>query len=934
MAKARDRPKHSLADLTEKSASALRNPEIIELARTLSPNAIKQDVLWKGGGRRRADSARFLAMLKRDYGEDAFKELVMSRISNGHALKGARSGGNTMSRPSSAVKPEKGGCVVNPGGGVSPVDAPDNVPDPKVLVPLKALGFEATVAGTTAEVVCTQEYENKHTEAVEAIYCFPLPADASVTGCRMTIGKDKTIVAEIKEKAQAKKEYDDAVAAGDHATLMEQKRENIFTMNVGGIEPGEEILVEVRFVQTIPWGADGARFRIPLVVAPRFIAGKPTDRTGDGWSPNTDVTHDASEITPVPTKEGVPYNAAIRVKLSPGFRCKLTCPSHEMLVAEQELTPKRGTTVVVEDLIPNRDFTLVYTPMATVPQVAVHSATLSKESFVLLNIIPPFQADPIPMDIEFVLDVSGSMSGIKIEGLKRLVADLIQKIKDSNIGHHVGIIKFSTHAQVIYPLGDAREQDPIPMVQGLQSENSTYLGTAVKLAYAELAKGKYSGKYMVIVSDGQTTDPVDTSPGGVRMITIGIDTAVNDATLAQIARLTNGVNMNFLPNEDMEGAAKKIVGTLSGPVLTDVKVDAGKDTDAVGVTDVFQNMPAVITVRAGKKAPASVKVTGNDPAGAPQTFDVNLSDVDECTFAPQLWARQKIKETGDSVGVTEVSLKYGVISAHTSFVAISEKQMPGKKAPVRTEIPVEFPDGWNWESVFGQGAAAKRLTHLGSTAARVCASVRRDSVRARRVAGMTRENDMALLEEVCEGSDPARRGSERRGRRPSTTPRTPNVTPLSMPTPPAAPPVTIVPTTAVVDFDPASTDPGDAIIGVLITVERGDRSAAESALGTIFGALTAKEVKGWSDAERAKFLYFVLRIKKFGLSVDNPQTRPIMATLMKFKGEGGWHSLCKQEQGQRANKDVALPSGEEGQYVSWKLGLGMRPTQVPWSMVS
>ena len=33
-------------------------------------------------------------------------------------------------------------------------------------------------------------------------------------------------------------EYKDAVAAGHHASLLKQKRENIFRINVGGIELG------------------------------------------------------------------------------------------------------------------------------------------------------------------------------------------------------------------------------------------------------------------------------------------------------------------------------------------------------------------------------------------------------------------------------------------------------------------------------------------------------------------------------------------------------------------------------------------------------------------------------------------------------------------------------------------------------------------------
>ena len=101
-------------------------------------------------------------------------------------------------------------------------------------IPLQKISFSADVSGMFAQVTCQQDYENRNKVPVEAVYVFPLPVEASVVGCEMTIG-GKKVAAELKGREQARQEYEDAVNAGHHASLLEQKRENIFRINVGGI---------------------------------------------------------------------------------------------------------------------------------------------------------------------------------------------------------------------------------------------------------------------------------------------------------------------------------------------------------------------------------------------------------------------------------------------------------------------------------------------------------------------------------------------------------------------------------------------------------------------------------------------------------------------------------------------------------------------------
>ncbi|BCJ35233.1 hypothetical protein Athai_27360 [Actinocatenispora thailandica] len=178
---------------------------------------------------------------------------------------------------------------------------------PRGNLPLAALAVDARIVGLTAHTVLRQTFRNPYDEPLEATYVFPLPPRAAVTGMRMTAA-DRVVVAELQERAAARKRYDEAVESGHRASIAEQERPDVFTMRVGNILPGERVEVELTTEGLLPYVDDAATFRFPLVVAPRYIPGTPLPggSVGDGTVPDTDAVPDASRITPPVLLPGFP----------------------------------------------------------------------------------------------------------------------------------------------------------------------------------------------------------------------------------------------------------------------------------------------------------------------------------------------------------------------------------------------------------------------------------------------------------------------------------------------------------------------------------------------------------------------------------------------------------------------------------------------------
>ena len=141
-------------------------------------------------------------------------------------------------------------------------------------LPLDAVDVHAAITGLAARVEVTQEYRNPFDVPLEATYVFPLPDRAAVTRMRMEAA-DRVIEGVLKERGQARQDYDAAIAEGKRAAIAEEDRPDVFTMRVGNILPGERVTVRLTLDQPLPYEDGTASFRFPLVVAPRYIPGTP-----------------------------------------------------------------------------------------------------------------------------------------------------------------------------------------------------------------------------------------------------------------------------------------------------------------------------------------------------------------------------------------------------------------------------------------------------------------------------------------------------------------------------------------------------------------------------------------------------------------------------------------------------------------------------------
>ena len=134
--------------------------------------------------------------------------------------------------------------------------------------PLKDTDVSTVINGIIAETFVTQTYANEGERPINARYLFPASDSVSIHGMKMQIG-DQIITARIQERKEAKKTFEAAKSEGKSASLLEQQRPNVFSMDVANIMPGDTVRIELHYTEMVLSTEGIYQFVFPTVVGPR-----------------------------------------------------------------------------------------------------------------------------------------------------------------------------------------------------------------------------------------------------------------------------------------------------------------------------------------------------------------------------------------------------------------------------------------------------------------------------------------------------------------------------------------------------------------------------------------------------------------------------------------------------------------------------------------
>ncbi|HEX6283899.1 MAG TPA: VIT domain-containing protein, partial [Pyrinomonadaceae bacterium] len=560
--------------------------------------------------------------------------------------------------------------------------------DPTVdQLPLKDTRVEISVSGVIADVKVRQIYRNEGSRPINASYVFPASTRAAVYAMRMQLGNE-IIVARIKEREQAKQEFERAKEEGKSASLLEQQRPNVFSMSLANIMPQEQVEIELRYTELLVPTDNVYEFVFPTVVGPRYASPQ-----------NSNKKHDRFVETPYLRQGRKPASELhISARIAAGLPIyDLSCPSHQIFPQWQSNGVAQLSLDDSDPFQGNRDFVVRYRLAGDQIASGLLLFQGAEENFFLYMAQPPQRvaSEAIPArEYIFVVDVSGSMDGFPLNTSKKLLRDLIGKLRPTDL---FNVVLFAGDSTVLsphsLPANPQNTATAIALIEQQRGSGGTELLAAMQQAMS-LPRQEGISRSLLLLTDGYVAgeqgvfDHIRANLNRCNVFAFGIGTSVNRYLIEGVAKAGMAEPFIVTQEAEAEGVAARFREYVQSPVLTDIQVHSpGFDTYDVNPTqfpDLLAQRPIIVFGKWRGPVTGTIELTGKSGQGVfTSRVEVASSQPDEANSALRyLWARSRIAELSDYgafqvddenvKAITALGLKYNLLTRYTSFIAVRE----------------------------------------------------------------------------------------------------------------------------------------------------------------------------------------------------------------------------------------------------------------------
>jgi len=568
----------------------------------------------------------------------------------------------------------------------------------------------------------TQEFINKERNPIECVYFFPVEEEAAVVDFTAEL-EGRKIRTEVREKEEARQEYNQGVQNRQTAVLLEETKPDIFEVKVGHLSPGSGCRIVISYLTELPVVEKRTKLTIPTTVAPRYTPGQ--DRSPEAWK-IANIQHDLISPVQMKFKLEVLMQTEITAIESPSH---LLTPStrkrvkdyHQATVGIIGVTADmdRDIIVYIESEEPNK------------PKVLIEKRE-DGSSLAMLSFVPEFKLGDHQVEAVFLVDCSGSMSGQSINLAKEALQVFLHSLP---VNSFFNIIIFGSSFQFLFPCSrnydDNSLKDATESVEGISANlGGTEIYQPLEIILQKPLMASHA-RQVFVLTDGQVSNSsacielVKKNNSNNRVFTLGVGSSADRHLVKGMARAGMGTSAFTTLGEPI---APKVINQLKNalqPCISDVSVKWGKKDSAEGAGEISVQIVETKKTLFGHGKPKKENVTkfsihSQVPSRispiydgsrliAYKLLDETMDINDEITVKAkttegelevslaickdsfihgnslhQLFARKLIQDVEEKllhehpvegkILIREIGLKYKVASKYTSFIGVDEKQ--------------------------------------------------------------------------------------------------------------------------------------------------------------------------------------------------------------------------------------------------------------------
>ncbi|UJR07172.1 hypothetical protein I4U23_011460 [Adineta vaga] len=605
-----------------------------------------------------------------------------------------------------------------------------------LYVPLKKVDIDATINSFAADVTITQIFYNNENKPFEAVYYFPIEEQAAIYSFIARIN-DREIFAELKEKNVAQKEYIDALKNNHGAYLLEQdeKSPDMFIINIGALPPLTECTITISYVTELDLiNGSIIRFVIPTTIAPRY---------------NSQQTGSSSFTSPnIQYVQNSPYTINFRCNIkkisdSKGELIRKVSSSSHQIEIDVHRSDIYVVTFAHENTHLDRDILINIELMKrqTNTILTVDSNAVMVSFFPTEEDCRQGENDNQTNEFIFVVDCSGSMySEDKIGLTKKAVILFLQNLPPYS---YFNIIRFGSTYSPLFPestviANDVNLQQAQKIVEQMQAD----LGGTELFAPLQWLKNhppnKGRSRQIFLLTDGQIMDVSQvldlcrTMSSSTRIFSFGLGMSPSRALIKGLARATNGRFVFIPPHERVDIYVKEQLDRALQPSITGIRakwnlgetsvytapaqlppVYAKDRLNIYGLTNTTITLPLDDNFSVGFYIDENdhqlgeahfdqiliVENTGTISRLAAKALIHELEHAKELStgslqsrFQDQTDLKEKIMKNEEmkKKQITELSLKYNILSPYTAFIAVEKRVNGNNDNMILREVPIQI----------------------------------------------------------------------------------------------------------------------------------------------------------------------------------------------------------------------------------------------------
>ncbi|KAI1457047.1 VIT-domain-containing protein [Annulohypoxylon moriforme] len=462
---------------------------------------------------------------------------------------------------------------------------------PRNFLSPQSVSINGRIVDDTARVTVSQVFWNNADATIpKASYVFPLPSGCTVTSFSCRIGRDKTIRAKVKPKAEAQEAFRKAVAAQRTAALLEQNTPELFTASLGNIPVDTRVEAELTYVTLLKRQFSQEKniteFSIPTAIATRY-----------GTAPS-DISENLAE--------GTPNSLSLQLEVMEAEKIiQIKSDTHKILL-EQGLGKAKALNWVdlsgksqesrVDVAVVNLDSGVgflhedfILTIETNSPNKVDHAHAwvethtfLENQKAMMITIPSSLMLEskntPKAGEVIFLVDRSGSMQD-KIEAVKSSLQFFLKGIP---IGRKFNIWSFGSSFSRLWDKSQEYSSESLRLaLEHVEELKSDMGGTELLPALTAMIASRDTSCPcdMIILTDGEVWRLDETltlvqntrtnSRGEVRFFSLGIGAHVSHALVQGIASRGGGYS-EVIPKASIGGWEDRVVAMLKAALTVHV----------------------------------------------------------------------------------------------------------------------------------------------------------------------------------------------------------------------------------------------------------------------------------------------------------------------------------------------------------------------------